>query len=312
VRKFFLRCVRELRDGLPMGRKRRDKAIRGAAENILEFPEWVPGPVAHLAHLMHNDAIECGADAESIELLSRLTCDPRMKRVWNELLRRKRTNYRASEVFLRPVRSGPKTFWTPEARARRRRAELIRTLADGEARAEVKELETWALLSEFAGTNYIFSGSHIFSGYEGPEIDRQQHALAFLFHEAFTLARQKPRPVSRTDAQTARSRYLAMAKCIAADNTERQRLHGFPDERLSRAPSAYLELADDVAPGPGSPLLVMRRHGRNESIKGFVMEFASTTKEIFGAPLFGTVATFANVALDRDDLTGEKVRKMLP
>jgi hypothetical protein len=102
-----------------------------------------------------------------------------------------------------------------------------------------------------------------------------------------------------------------MAKQVFADNTEQQRLRGFPDERLSRAVSAYMELADGVAPAPGSPLLVKRKHGRNELIKGFVMELASTTKEIFGAPLFGTVATFANVALNRDDLTGEQVRKMV-
>jgi hypothetical protein len=294
-----------------MAFKGRDQPFRSAAENVLEVPDWVPGPVAHLAHIMHKDAIKREEDAESIELLRRLTCDPRMKRVWNELLRRKRTNYRASKAFLHPVRSGPNTFWTLEARKRRRRAELIRTLADGEARAEVKELKMWASLSEFAGTMYIFSGSHIFSGYEGPEIGRQHHALAFLFHEAFTLARQKPQPVSLNDAQVSRNRYLTMAKCILSDNTERQRLRGSPDERLSKAASAYLELADELAPAPGSPLLVTRRHGRNDFIKGFVMEFASTTKEIFGAPLFGTVATFANVTLNRDGLTADKVRKML-
>ena len=274
-------------------------------DDVLKVPDWVPAPVARLAHLMHEDATKRGADAESIELVRRLTCDPRMKRVWNELLKRKRANYRTTEAFLHPVRSGPQTFWTREARARRRRAEVIRTLADGEARAAVKKLETWARLSEWAGTNFIFSGSHIFSGYEGPKIDRQQHALAFLFHEAFTLALQKPQPMSRTDAQTARTLYFSMAKRIIAENTERQ------DERLSEAACVYLELADEIAPAPGSPLLVDRKHERNESIKGFVLEFASTTTEIFGEALFGTVATFANVALNRDDLTGQQVRKLV-
>src|SRR5262249_50229824 len=165
------------RDGLPIALKETD--------DVLKVPPWVPAPVAHLAHLMHEDATKRRADTECIELVRRLTCDPRMKRVWNELLRRKRANYRTTEAFLNPVRSGPQTFWTREARARRRRAEEIRTLADGEVRAEVKKLETWALFSEFAGTNYISSGWHIFSGYEGPKLDRQQHALAFLFHEAF-------------------------------------------------------------------------------------------------------------------------------
>jgi hypothetical protein len=279
-------------------------------DDVLKVPDWVPARVARLAHLMHEDATKRRADAESIELVRRLTCDPRMKRVWNELLRRKRANYRTTEAFLHPVRSGPQTFWTREARARRRRAEELRTLANGGARAEVKKLETWALLSELGRTT--FSGSHIFSGYDGPEIDRQQlQALAFLFHEAFTLALQKPQPMSRTDAQTARSLYLSMAERIAGDNTERESLHGFPDERLSEAACAYLELADEMAPAPGSPLLVDRKHERNEFIKGFVLEFASTTTEIFGEALFRTVATFANVALNRDDLTGQQVRKLV-
>src|SRR5262245_62383766 len=132
-------------------------------DDVVKVPGWVPAPVARLAPLMHEDATKRRADAESIELVRRLTCDPRMKRVWNELLKRKRANYRTTEAFLHPARSGPQTFWTREARARRRRADVIRTLADGEARAEVKKLETWALQSELAGTNYIFSGSHIFS-----------------------------------------------------------------------------------------------------------------------------------------------------
>jgi hypothetical protein len=289
-----------------MAHKGPDQAIRDAAEK-LEAPDWVPGPVAELARIMYRHLIADGADSGSIKLLRRLTCDPRMKRVWNELLRHKRVNYRTTGHFLHPARSGPKIFWTREARTRLRRADLIRILDKEERIAKIEPLEASALLAEFAEITGLFSrygGRH-------PENSRQQNALAFLFHEAFTLAQQKPRPVSQTEAQAARSYFLAMAKRILADEIQQRRLGRPPEERLSRAASAYVELADTVAPASGSPLLVMRRHGHNESVKGFVMEFASTTKEIFGAPLFGTVATFANVALDRDDLTGEKVRKML-
>lgn len=281
-----------------MARKRRHQVIR--------IPDWVPRPVAHLAHIMYEQETRHGVATGSIQLLRRLACDPRMKGVWAELLKRKRAKYRTTADFFHSASSGPQTFWTPEARSQLRRANAIRSLGNGGLRAEIKHLETSALLAEFAGTACLLPR------YEAqPEIPRQQLALAFLFHQAFAFARQKPRPVSRTEAQAARSCYLKMAKCILADNTEQQRLRGFPDERLSRAVSAYMELADGVAPAPGSPLLVKRKHGRNEFIKGFVMELASTTKGIFGAPLFGTVATFANVALNRDDLTGEQVRKLV-
>ena len=256
---------------------------------------------------MYEQETRHGVDTGSIELLRRLACDPRMKKVWNELLRHKRTKYRTTRAFVHPVSSPPKSFWTPEARARLRRGGLICSLGGGEPSAEAKHLETSALLAEFAGTACLFPR------YEGqPEIPRQQVALAFLFHQAFAFARQKPRAVSQSDAQTTRNHCVAMAKRILADNIELQRLRGYPDERLERAASAYLERADDVAPGPGSPLLVNRKHGRNELIKGFVLELAATTKAIFGASLFGTVATLTNVAFDRADITAGQIRKMVP
>src|SRR5262249_55201048 len=106
--------ARKLHDGLPI-------ALKGT-DDVLKVPDWVPEPVVHLAHIMHKDATKHVADAESIELLRRLTCDPRMKRVWDELLKRKRANYGTSEAFLHPAHSEPKTLWTPEARTRQRRA----------------------------------------------------------------------------------------------------------------------------------------------------------------------------------------------
>ena len=280
-----------------MARKRRQQPIR--------IPDWVPRQVARVVHIIYEQETRHGVATGSIELLRRLACDPRMRGVWAELLKRKRADYRTTADFFYPASSGLQTFWTPEARSRLRRADAIRSLGDRESSAEAKQLETWALLEEFAETACLFPRS------EGqPEIPRQELALAFLFQQAFALARQKPRPVSQTEAQAARSHYLKMAKQVFADNTEQQRLRRFPDERLSRAVSAYMELADGVAPAPGSPLLVKRKHGRNEVIKGFVLELASTTKAIFGASLFGTVATFANVTLNQDDLTGEQVRKL--
>jgi len=278
-----------------MARKRRHQAIR--------IPDWVPRPVAHLVHIMYEQETRHGVATGSIELLRRFTCDPRMKGVWAELLKRNRT----TADFFHSASSGLQTFWTPEARSRQRRAALVCSLGGGEPNAEAKQLETSALLAEFAGTACLFPR------YEGqPEIPRQQLALAVLFHQALAFARQKPRAVSQSGAQTARNQCVAMAKRILADNNELQRLRGYPDERLERAASAYLERADDVAPGPGSPLLVNRKHGRNELIKGFVLELAAATKAIFGVSLFGTVATLTNVAFDRDDITAGQIRRMVP
>src|SRR5262249_62334715 len=103
-------------------------------DDVLKVPDWVPAPVARLAHLMHEDATKRGADAESRELVRRLTCDPRMTKIWNELLRRQR----ATDAFVHPARSRPKTFWTPEARAQLRRGDLNRSLGGDERTAAIK------------------------------------------------------------------------------------------------------------------------------------------------------------------------------
>jgi hypothetical protein len=105
-------------------------------------------------------------------------------------------------------------------------------------------------------------------------------------------------------------RFRTMAKTLRTDAAEQQRLRGFVSDRLLEAGFAYDELADDPVDSLGATLLVSRKPRKDARLKGFVKALASTTKEIFGAPLFGTVATFANVALDRDDVTGERVRKM--
>jgi hypothetical protein len=282
-----------------MARKKRHQAIR--------IPDWVPRPVADLAHFMYEQNTRHGVATGSIELLRRLACDPRMEGVWAELLKRKRAKYKTTAVYFHPASSGLETFWTPEARSRLRRANAIRSLDDGEPSAEAKHVETLAVLAEFAGVACLLPR------YEGqPEIPRQHLALMALFHQASELARQKPRAVSQSDARTTRNRCVAMAKRILADNSELQRLRGYRDERLERAAFAYMERADDLAPAPGSPLLVNRKHGRNESTKGFVLELAATTKAIFGASLFGTVATLTNVAFDRADITAGQIRRMVP
>ncbi len=102
-----------------------------------------------------------------------------------------------------------------------------------------------------------------------------------------------------------------MAKTIRADAAQNQRMRGYFDHRLLDAALAYEELADDAVGSLGTIVLVSRKPRSEPRLKGFVMALASTTKVLFGVPLCGTVATLTNVALNRSDVTGDKVRKML-
>ena len=288
-----------------MARKGRVRAARGAAAEVaVDLPDWIPRSVRDLLPIISAGLQRQGATREAFQLLHSLISDPRMKKVWNELLRRKRQDYESTEAFVHPA---SRTSWTPKATSERRRAVELRKLGGSENEAEAVRLEWLAALAEVADVQMLFPW------YPGrPELPRQDLAVAYFFHQTFVLAQQSPRPVPLSEARKARRHYLDMADQIRADAAQQERLKRRVDRRLWEAAFAYEELADAAAPPPGSPLLVERQHRNDQRMQGFVMALAGTTSQAFGAPLCGTVATVANVVLGRDDLTAETVRKMLP
>jgi hypothetical protein len=102
-----------------------------------------------------------------------------------------------------------------------------------------------------------------------------------------------------------------MAKLLRADAAEQKARGDSRHSQLWAAAFAYDELADAAAPPPGSQLLVTRQHRGDARLKGFVLALAAVTKDVFGTPLCGSLATTANVVFSRGDLTSDVVRKML-
>jgi hypothetical protein len=275
-----------------MARKGQVRAAHGAAAEVAaDLPDWIPRSVRDLAPIIFADLQRQGATREAFQLLQSLISDPRMKNVWNELLRRRRQDYESTEAYVHPA---SRTSWTPKAISARRRAIELRKLGGIENEAEAVRLECSAAFAEVADVHMLFPW------YPGrPELPRQDLAVAYFFHRTFVVAQQSPRPVPLLEAQKARRHYLDLAQQARAD-------------RFWAASFGYEARADAAAPPPGSPLIVKRRRRSDERMQGFVMALAATTRQVFGAPLYGTVATAANVALGRDDLTSETVRKIIP
>jgi hypothetical protein len=265
------------------------------------FPDWIPACVRELAQVTYNDVNRHGVRREDIALLRRLSLDSRMKLVWDELLKKKRIDYKRTQQYVYPVQNyDARQFWSFHARLLQARAESPG--GSGED-ADSKRNQTRALLFEMEVPNTF---SRLTS-----KLGPQEKGLVWLFHMAFSLARKTPRSVSVADKRKAAHRFRTMAKQIRADAAEQRRMCGFADRRLLEAGFAYDELADDAAGSLGPTLLVSRKPRWDARLKGFVIALASTTKLLFGVPLFGTVATLANVVLDRRDLTDDKVRKMI-
>ena len=226
-----------------------------------------------------------------------------MKRVWDELLKKKRLKGRKTEQYVHPTATsdGGERFVSFRARSLQSRAEELRKRGEGR---EADRVQVRATLVEMEVPN-------IFSRLQRAKFEPQEQGLIFLFYTAFKFAQETPQSVSVAEERKAARRFRAMAKTIRADAAEEQRVRGYFDHRLLDAAFAYEELADDAVGPLGTAVLVSRKPRSEPRLKGFVMALASTTQVLFGAPLCGTVATLTNVALERSDITDDKVRKIL-
>jgi hypothetical protein len=95
------------------------------------FPEWIPRCIQDLVQILYNDANRYKARAKDVDVLDRLTLDPRMKRVWDELLKKKRLNYGKTEQYVHPTATYEgKRFWSFAARSLQSRADAGNTGRD--------------------------------------------------------------------------------------------------------------------------------------------------------------------------------------
>jgi hypothetical protein len=285
-----------------MATKRPTSASRGDDKEItLDLPAWLPRPVQDVAQIKCGEIR--GEKLEGLQLLRRLTSDVRMERVWSELLKRKRLQHKRTKDFLHPASpfDPPNSSWTPAARSLRGRAAELQQAGDWRSIQEAKRLEASARVSHFLEMASLFPWYP-----ERLDWPAQDLALAFVFHQAFELGLRTPRSTPSAEARKLRRRYLDFAKRIRCDAAE----HSSTADELMAAAFAYEMLADQAAPPPGDPLLVERKHRSDVVWTGFVLALVSTTGAVFGKPLYGTVATIANVVFERRDITGERVRKL--
>lgn len=282
------RRKRHLRNPSPV--PMREPQPHHGAGTDLQMPAWLPPLVASYAR-----QVSCRTDTDE-SLLCRLTSDPRMRGVWTELRKRKRSNYKSSDTFKYPATAD--MDWDPKSRQMLRRAQTIRRMSDPNNNYEATKIEAFVKLQWAAET--ATWGSQL------PPM--QERALVAFFSQAFELARTDSRPVPHAAAQKKRRHYLEMANRIRADVAGRD---SHSDRRaLIDAAFAYEELADEVAPPPGHPLHVQRKRRGDERQTGFVLELVDALGAIFGQSFYRTVAIVANVAFECDGWTGERVRKV--
>src|SRR6516164_1476702 len=119
------------------------------------FPEWTPPCIRDLAQILYNDAKRHKVRAKDEDILHRLTLDPRMKRVWDELLKKKRLKGRKTEQYVHPTATsdGGERFVSFRARSLQSRAEELRKRGEGR---EADRVQVRAILVEMEVPNIFF------------------------------------------------------------------------------------------------------------------------------------------------------------
>lgn len=276
-----------------------------AVEAALELPEWLPASVREFALIMYRGALAKRVPAETLQLLCSLTADPRMERVWRELTEMKSQCGQSTEAFSHQA-SLPDWLnpWAALARSHQHRASELRAMGGLESEQRAK-------LLEWEAGQYEKIRPHVTTQPIDPQTAIQGAALATFFNRAILLAVWPVQTVSSAEADTARRGYLETAAKLRADSAARN-AQGRPDPavRLLEAALDYEAMADEQAPPTGHPLRV-ERHREEPHLRGYVIALAEVSKEIFGSPLYGSIARVANVIFNRSDLTSDKVRELL-
>jgi hypothetical protein len=253
----------------------------------IELPEWLPPAVARHAR------ISCKTASDEL-MLRRLISDLRMRTVWTELLKRKRSNYESSDAFKYPATE--RIDWELSVRNRLRSAEAISQISNPHAELVAQRIAVGAKLHWAAWTTTT----------EISELSMQERALVSFFSQAFEFARSESRPVPHVVARRKRAHYLDMANRIRADVTDMNAA----DNPLLDAALVYEGMADATAPPPGHPLHVQRERRGDERQIAFVLLLVDSSRAIFGQPLYGIVSIVANVAFDCGNWTDARVRKL--
>jgi hypothetical protein len=172
------------------------------------FPEWIPPCIQDLLQILYNDANRHNC-TKDVKVLDCLTLDPRMKRVWDELLKKKRLDYGKTEQYVHPtaIYEDKRFFWSFAARSLQSRAEERRKRGEGR---EADRVQMRAILAEIEVPN-------IFNRLSPAKFAPQEQGLIFLFYTAFKFAQETPQSVAVAEARKAARRFRAMAKTIRAD-----------------------------------------------------------------------------------------------
>jgi hypothetical protein len=282
-----------------------------STSTTVTFPNWVPTAVIDAAKQLHSELASEENPAEALELWSRLMFDLRMKRVWQELYKKKRNRHKATEGFFHPA-----CMTNASDATRKRRTGLeLREKGGLKNASEADLLEAEAALVEGE-----------YDPLADPRWSEQDRAVQLFLRRAYE-AGLNHELVFLSDLEAKVSKLQKVAKRLRSDSAVLSSL-GMEREarKLQRIASncdceAFRILPNQPIPseqndGPpfnlqtDDPWIITRRRGDLE-LRTFLANLSVITGTLFGQALYGTLATVANVRFNREDVTHRRVWEML-
>ena len=259
---------------------------------------WVPKPVIEVAERLGAE-FQAENNSEGLSVLSRLISDPRMKSVWEVLYSKARdpNSYEHTGEFFYPA-----TF-LPASRAKKMREKASSFLRNDpdqnriDANLLEAEARAWEALPDLG---------------EGEKWSEQDRAVQVLFEETCRSILDIE-PKFFADLRASADRFKEVASNLREQAIILESL-GWIDEAgtLADIAAGCEDQASEVEPilRIDEPELIVRNRG-DIKLRTYIVRLSSLTREFFATPLYGVLATLANVAFENDLMTDEKVRTLL-
>jgi hypothetical protein len=260
------------------------------------FRNWLPPAVREVANHLHNELAAEKDPTAALEIWSRLVSDLRMKRVWDEIYKKRRDINR----FMYPARLTNAS----NAAALREKAREFRDKGGDKNREDAFLLKLEARLIESIPEEPIES-----------KWSEQDLAAQSFFMRAYRIALTGPALLSEIQPKVIKLREIAdKLRTIASE------LHSIPihvteiyAEKLREVAADCEDDAKVMQNAANEPWTIARKRGDLRQ-RTFVTRLAHTNHFLFGDILRGTIATVTNVVLGgsgHKELMDENVRAIL-
>jgi hypothetical protein len=259
---------------------------------VKQISSSAPDAVQSMARYLRSKLLSEGK-MDQVAMVDRLVSDPRMKRVWDEIYKRNRST----------------SNYKHPALTNAMKAQSLRRAADKHRKVGNEIDANWAEAGAAEWEARPDDSSRI------SPAGRQNRAAVRIFIEAVR-ALDFP-PIFVADQRKAAD---ALRKLAEHANLAAKQLAGIgfaaSAKRLRRLAADFKSEGDLVDPDLSRqtddyPNLIYR-NTEETSLRIFVKNLDYAMLQQFGTPLFGTIATLANVALDRTDVDRNIVLGIIP